>query len=514
MTRLVAVVFAVAIVPLIVDAKIVVQMTDAGFAPHTITIAAGETVVFENAGQEHYWPASNPHPVHTLDAEFDPRHPVLPSESWSYTFSREGEWRFHDHLAPEHMGTIFVASSGAAVIAVPVSHAPGIWSRFVSAITKWWRSMTSRTTSLGKITFAYTDPSSEQLTELYKEWRSPCMANDFGCAARALTQITATQGPRVASAFLRQLQQDHLIDRTVDDHQLMHRIGRETARAFGETGDAFRMCPMSDFNGGCQHGFFEHVLGAASGATEAAEKICGPLRDIASSKVYFDCYHGVGHGVMMAQAYDLGASLAICDQLSDPVGQDGCWQGVFMENVNGALTGAARPGVFSDTDPMQPCRGLAAKYQHECYVNHFGWLMRVTANSVSRASRACLTIADQEKNACLQSIGLAASNPSWQGVLTSTTGSEAERAWVICQEFPKAVVDQCIIGAIDNRMNFDQFNTARSAELCALIPTSLEDVCYRQIGTNIKRQATTSTDIRALCNALPGKAACIKGAGI
>lgn len=58
---------------------------------------------------------------------------------------------------------------------------------------------------------------------------------------------------------------------------------------------------------------------------------------------------------MMAQAYDLPASLAICDSLGDSVGQEGCWQGVFMENVNGAMTGASRPGVFSNEDPLLPC---------------------------------------------------------------------------------------------------------------------------------------------------------------
>lgn len=507
---------ACAFLPALASAQTIIQMTDTGFVPNSVTINRGGTVVFESTGTEDHWPASNPHPVHTIYSEFDSRHPILPGATWSFTFTSGGTWYFHDHLFPNFTGTITVGEGSGSTSSVisqsrQVSH---WWSSFVPGLASFWKSITSRATEPRHASFATTNPSAADVDVLYRDWKFPCSDHDFSCASGVIMQITAMHGPRVAVAFLKRLQQENKIDLSVDDHQLAHRIGRETARVFGETGDAFRMCPMSDYNGGCQHGFFEYVLGRTTTTADAAEKICRPMKDSFSAKVYFDCYHGVGHGVMMAQAYDLPASLAICDSLGDSVGQEGCWQGVFMENVNGAMTGASRPGVFSNEDPLLPCTVIDKKYQHECFINQFGWLMRVAGNSVSSAARSCLAAPSDQRGACLQSIGLAVTNPTWQISLTPKGDNLVVNAWHICQEFPEGHVDQCIIGAIDNLMNFDQFNTARSGAFCDTISPSMRDVCYRQIGINVRRQATQSTDVAILCGALPGKNACLQGAGI
>jgi len=170
--------------------------------------------------------------------------------------------------------------------------------------------------------------------------------------------------------------------------------------------------------------------------------------------------------------------------------------------------------LFSNEDPLLPCTVIDKTYQHECFINQFGWLMRVASNSVSSATRSCLAAPSDQRDACLQSIGLAVTNPTWQISLTPKGDNLVVNAWHICQEFPEEHVDQCIIGAIDNLMNFDQFNTARSRAFCDTISPSMRGVCYRQIGINVRRQATQSTDVAVICGALPGKNACLQGAGI
>lgn len=89
------------------DAKIITLTSD-GFSPSELTVTQGDTVTFVSTAGELFWPASNLHPSHTIYPEFDPQMPVSPTESWSFTFTKVGEWKFHDHLAPYFTGVITV----------------------------------------------------------------------------------------------------------------------------------------------------------------------------------------------------------------------------------------------------------------------------------------------------------------------------------------------------------------------------------------------------------------------
>jgi len=90
------------------ETVVVVQMTNDGFNPSEVTIKQGETVEFENVGTNDHWPASAIHPTHEVYPEFDPKAGVAPGESWSFTFDKVGEWKFHDHLFLSFTGKITV----------------------------------------------------------------------------------------------------------------------------------------------------------------------------------------------------------------------------------------------------------------------------------------------------------------------------------------------------------------------------------------------------------------------
>lgn len=94
--------------PIAEDGSHVITLTKDGFVPADITIKVGETVTFRNETGMLYWPASNLHPSHLIYAEFDPKEPVPADEPWSFTFTKAGEWEYHDHLAPYYTGVITV----------------------------------------------------------------------------------------------------------------------------------------------------------------------------------------------------------------------------------------------------------------------------------------------------------------------------------------------------------------------------------------------------------------------
>ena len=347
------------------------------------------------------------------------------------------------------------------------------------------------------ITFFYQKKSQQQNTDS----NFKCEKSDFNCISKSLEQVTKTSGPKAAIEVLGNLQKMDKVDRGVDEHQLAHMIGRQTAAVYGTNAKAFMLCPMADYNGGCQHGFFEHVLGKTATAKEAAETICESIKDGYSSKDYFYCYHGVGHGVMMAQAYDLKGSLDICDSLSSKTGTDGCWQGVFMENVVVGMKGEAREGIFSEKDPLAPCSEVEEKYKYQCYINHAGYLMVISKNSFPKAADGCKQ-AEEHTSTCIQSLGGLTTNSSWQVSVTGKNdkADEVNLALNLCNEFPEELQRDCFTGALDNILNNDGMNLEKRALKYCSGATLDKGECIKQIGINIARQVIDREEREKLCN--------------
>ncbi|MEK7649462.1 MAG: hypothetical protein AAB367_00660 [Patescibacteria group bacterium] len=363
----------------------------------------------------------------------------------------------------------------------------------------------------------FTQPKSySSLDELMRAKDTDCI--DFECFSNYFIDITSEYGPEPAQLMLGRFQETGKITRALDDHQLAHRVGRKTAERFGVNPQAFDLCGTA-FNYGCQHGFFEYVLGRTDTTKDAATLICESIDGSKPPKSRFYCYHGVGHGVMMARANDIFASVKECDTLVDVTAQDGCWQGAFMENVNAAMKDEVKSGVFSETDPLAPCNSIEEKYRHECFINHAGWLMRFFSNDVAKASAACLEAPEANRSACTQSIGLMVTNPSWQSALLANAGAKnfEDASWAICNKFPRELRLDCMIGAVDNLVNFDELKGTRVGAFCRRAPIELASDCWRVFGSNLTRQTTDQAIIRRICLETAPEThqqACLGAAGI
>lgn len=89
-------------------APITVTYTDDGFTPGTVTINSGETVKWVNQSSKPMWVASNPHPVHTDYAGLDELKSATKDETYSFTFTKAGTWKYHNHKAPRDGGVVVV----------------------------------------------------------------------------------------------------------------------------------------------------------------------------------------------------------------------------------------------------------------------------------------------------------------------------------------------------------------------------------------------------------------------
>lgn len=88
--------------------EVAVIYTDSGYSPAEVRVKAGTKVVFENQSAELMWTASAVHPTHLELPGFDALSGAATGQSYAFTFSQTGTWRYHNHLRPTHSGTVIV----------------------------------------------------------------------------------------------------------------------------------------------------------------------------------------------------------------------------------------------------------------------------------------------------------------------------------------------------------------------------------------------------------------------
>lgn len=84
-----------------------VTLTGSGFNPKTITIQAGETVVWKNESGQEATVNSDPHPIHT---DYPPLNlgQFKNGGSLQLSFPKQGRYGYHNHLNPSQTGTVVV----------------------------------------------------------------------------------------------------------------------------------------------------------------------------------------------------------------------------------------------------------------------------------------------------------------------------------------------------------------------------------------------------------------------
>lgn len=344
------------------------------------------------------------------------------------------------------------------------------------------------------------------------EWddRTACYATlcepSYQCAEALVVEATEHAGPVVGTKVLDDLLVDRQKFNTITDgHEFSHLIGRTAAKVYGVNGDAFDWCPP-DYLYGCQHGFFEQAIADSDAPEhEVALSICEGITKHPVERRKFYCYHGVGHGMMMAKGNDIYATVRACDQLPYGNAARGCWQGAFMENVNAETLGKDRATVFDAEDPLAPCNRVPLQYQWECYENHSAHLMKAFSNDVVAASKSCLEAHKQTLPACTLSLAQLTTNPGWQKLIVDehpelvSHDTFLENAVELCSKFPRKTVWQCYMSAMNNMLNYDQYEDALT--YCALVPTSggSRRDCFQRLGNELRWRGKSADEVLDIC---------------
>lgn len=197
----------------------------------------------------------------------------------------------------------------------------------------------------------------------------------------------------------------------VDDmkaHDLAHFVGIELYKREGAAG--LSVCDEA-YNWGCYHGFFGQAFGLEGKSfLPKSEEGC---RGRGGNAVYFGgCMHGVGHGVLALEGYELEnllQALADCEILSE-IGAKSCYNGVFMEYNSRIMqyyySSEAVYRQLDPSNPFEPCPKLPDKYQFDCYYELPNWWTIFMGFDFESMGGICKKIVEEENQlACFQGLG-------------------------------------------------------------------------------------------------------------
>jgi len=349
--------------PKVLGKNSTIELTSDGFSPNQITISKGSAVKFITTTGKPFWPASNLHPNHGIYPEFDPKQPIDPHASWSFTFDEVGTWNFHDHLAPLYRGSITVLDQNSETPQASIF--------------------------------------SEDLNDCAKESDGQKMA----CWEDVLRLLIKNKGITAAFAAYAELYNTEPIF-AENCHDFTHQIGEAAyiqyaiKKDFGVT-QAVAYCSYGFF-----HGFIEAMFqdtGTLEQAREFCEYIDNKLKGQTSA--FGACMHGIGHGVTDGSDEtawgDVNALIAPGKKLCEQVGKTDyekqiCGTGVF-NSLEGMYLGSKYKLNLDRSDPLAICRKQETSYfKKACFDDFKDILMVITDDDFAKAAKFIEGITEDE----------------------------------------------------------------------------------------------------------------------
>ncbi|MBX4186719.1 MAG: hypothetical protein KW802_00440 [Candidatus Doudnabacteria bacterium] len=252
-------------------------------------------------------------------------------------------------------------------------------------------------------------------------------------------------------------------------HPITHVIGSAATQIYRDVGTAYTKGDSFCWSG-YYHGVMEGVVGQITTADLPGKmnNICDKVPGKASySFDYYNCVHGLGHGVMAITENELFDSLKLCDNLQGGWEQSSCHGGVFMENViidnKNHFTKFLKP-----SEPLYPCTAVDDKYKSTCYLMQTSYMLKVTNSDFAKVFDLCSTVGNFA-SICYQSLGRDASGRSISNV-------EATKATCyLGQGYDQR--SNCIIGAVKDFISY-YHSDVQGKQLCSALEEQLQQICF------------------------------------
>ena len=333
---------------------------------------------------------------------------------------------------------------------------------------------------------------------------STCKSGDSACYLQAFGNLSYDEGPRKALGVLRQkIATDPAVESNC--HPIAHTIGAGALLRFhGNVGKAF-----GEGDPTCGSGYYHGLLQwKLAGVTQdkvasVARSVCNTGSIRANAYDYYQCVHGLGHGLMLYTRYDLPKALDLCHQLSTSYDSVSCTGGVFMENQQSSY--GIRSKYLKKDDLLYPCDVVKDQDKLYCYLLVTSYILPQVGYDWKKAADWCRKSDSNFVQYCFQSYGRDAS------------GSAREDPGGIIQNCSNAGSGEreCIFGAVRDILNNNP-SDVRSKELCQKVDSKFRSYCTYGIGSIVGTYYSTSAQQHDACvkfSPAGELSECLSGAG-
>ncbi len=253
-------------------------------------------------------------------------------------------------------------------------------------------------------------------------------------------------------------------------HPLVHVIGRTAVSRYPSLADAYMH--GDDF---CWSGYYHGVMETfvekigRENLPKAMDTMCDEIPGKESySFSYYNCVHGLGHGVMALTQDEIFDSLKLCDNLSGTWEKKSCYSGVFMENV--IVDGLNHSTKYlKPEEPVYPCNAVDSKYKDPCYLMQTSYMLKVTSYDFKKVFDLCKAVDKEFVDTCYRSLGRDASGSSVSDVEKTTAKC------FIGEDYRQK--SQCIVGAVKDFISY-YHDDVKARQLCeSLEDQQMTDLC-------------------------------------
>jgi len=259
-------------------------------------------------------------------------------------------------------------------------------------------------------------------------------------------------------------------------HDIAHFVGRAAAEKYSRVDEAFQHGDSFCWSG-YYHGVMEGLLGdkKIKNLSQEIKSICSNITGKENySFDYYNCVHGLGHGIMFVMDNELFDSLEICDNLNGWWERNSCYGGVFMENVNTNFK--YHDTKYLDSEDLHyPCNAVNERYKGACYFMQTSYMLVITEANFPKMFSLCKEVDDPYKELCYQSIGRDASG------YTITEPKKTKKICLKGKDIEQK--ENCVIGAANNFIAY--YHSTKEAEiLCDSLGNGLKKICFKIVGSS------------------------------
>lgn len=261
-------------------------------------------------------------------------------------------------------------------------------------------------------------------------------------------------------------------------HQLTHMVGRAATDKYATVSEAYTHGDSFCWSG-YYHGVMEGIVSKMGGdVANRLDSICADLPGKAEYTFdYYNCVHGLGHGVMFILNNEIPESLRLCDNLTGGWEQSSCHGGVFMENIIADEIDHTSKYI-NGIDPHYPCNVVEEKYKGTCYLMQTSHMLKLAGRDFAKVFLQCEDAPEMHRNACYQSLGRDASGQSISNV------AQTKASCMLGQNDTASMY--CFRGAVKDFISYHH-SDIKARELCASIEEKFQSDCVATATDYYKR---------------------------